>query len=44
LPETGKIIENEKVIEKILKYLELWDLKVGPPPKAKGPLHNDSHR
>ena len=37
MPETGKIIKNEKVIEKILKHLELWDLEVSPPPKAKGP-------
>ena len=35
MPETGKIIENEKVIEKILKRLELWDLKVKPSPKVK---------
>jgi hypothetical protein len=30
-------IENEEVIEKILKHLGLWDLKVGPPPKVKVP-------
>jgi hypothetical protein len=25
-------IEDEEVIEKILKHLGLWDLKVRPPP------------
>ena len=30
-------IEDEEVIEKILKHLGLWDLKVRPPPKAKVP-------
>ena len=30
-------IEDEEVIEKILKHLALWDLKVRPPPKVKGP-------
>jgi hypothetical protein len=30
-------IEDEEVIEKILKHLGLWELKVRPPPKAKGP-------
>ena len=28
-------IEDEEVIEKILKHLCLWDLKVRPPPKGK---------
>jgi hypothetical protein len=28
-------IEDEEVIEKILKHLGLWDLKVRPPPKVK---------
>ena len=28
-------IEDEEVIEKILKHLGLWDLKVKPPPKVK---------
>ena len=28
-------IENEEVIEKILKHLGLWELKVRPPPKMK---------
>ena len=31
------IIEDEEVTKKILKHLGLWDLKVRPPPKAKGP-------
>jgi len=35
LPEKEKIIEDEEVIEKILKHLGLWDLKVKPPPKVK---------
>ena len=30
-------IEDEEVIEKILKHLGLWDLKARPPPKAKAP-------
>jgi hypothetical protein len=30
-------IEDEEVIEKILKHLGLWDLKVRPPPKVKAP-------
>jgi hypothetical protein len=30
-------IEDEEVIEKILKHLGLWDLKVRPSPKAKAP-------
>jgi len=30
-------IEDEEVIEKILKYLGLWDLKARPPPRAKTP-------
>ena len=30
-------IEDEEVIEKILKHLGLWEVKVRPPPKAKAP-------
>jgi hypothetical protein len=30
-------IKDEEVIEKILKHLGLWDLKVGPPPKVEAP-------
>ena len=30
-------VEDEDVIEKILKHLALWDLKVRPPPKVKEP-------
>jgi hypothetical protein len=30
-------IEDEEVIEKILKHLGLWDLKVRLPPKVKAP-------
>ena len=33
-------IEDEKVIEKILKHLGLWDLKVRPPPAPKRVLIN----
>ena len=29
--------EDEEVIEKVLKHLALWDLKVRPPPKVKEP-------
>ena len=31
-------IEDEEVIEKILKHLGLWDLKARPPPKVKAPF------
>jgi hypothetical protein len=37
-------IEDEEVMEKILKHLGLWDLKARPPPKAKTPPRNDFHR
>ena len=30
-------IENEEVIEKILKHLGLWDRKARPPPKTNLP-------
>jgi len=30
-------IEDEEVIEKILKHLGLWDLKLRHPPKVKAP-------
>ena len=30
-------IEDEQVIEKILKHLGLWDQKARPPPKANAP-------
>ena len=30
-------IEDEEVIEKILKHLELWEMKARPPPRAKTP-------
>jgi hypothetical protein len=36
--------EDEEVIEKILKHLGLWDLKVRPSPKAKLLPQNDFHR
>jgi hypothetical protein len=28
-------IEDSQIIKKILKHLDLWDLKARPPPKAK---------
>src|SRR4030066_275999 len=31
-------IEDEEVIEKILKHLELWEMKARPPPKPKASL------
>jgi hypothetical protein len=31
------VIEDEEVIKKILKHLNLWDVKARPPPKTKGP-------
>jgi|GEM_PF-1267106 hypothetical protein len=38
LPRVSKpIIEDEEVIEKILKHLELWEMKARPPPRAKTP-------
>lgn len=30
-------IEDPEIIKKILKHLDLWDLKARPPPKAKTP-------
>jgi hypothetical protein len=30
-------IEDEEVIEKILKHLELWEMKARPPPRVKTP-------
>jgi hypothetical protein len=32
------IIEDEEVVKKILKHLDLWDVKERPPPKTEGPL------
>ncbi len=29
------VIENGKVIKKILKHLDLWDVRSRPPPKLK---------
>ena len=40
MPETEKIIEAEEVIEKILKHLALWDLKVKPQRLPDGFLWN----
>jgi hypothetical protein len=37
------IIEDEEVIKKILKHLNLWDIKTRPPPKATC-LRADTHR
>ena len=31
------VIEDEKVIKKILKHLGLWEIKARPPPKANSP-------
>jgi hypothetical protein len=33
-------IEDEEVVEKILKHLGLWDRKARPPPKANAPPIN----
>jgi hypothetical protein len=30
-------IEDEEVIQKILKHLELWEMKARPPPRVKTP-------
>jgi hypothetical protein len=37
-----RVIENEKVIKKILKHLGLWDIKSGPLPKAT-PFDSEAH-
>jgi hypothetical protein len=34
------VIEDAQIIKKILNHLDLWDLKVRPPPKAKAPSPN----
>ena len=34
------VIENEQVIEKILKHLGLWNVKARPPPKTSTPHPN----
>jgi hypothetical protein len=31
------VIEDEEVVKKILKHLNLWDVKTRPPPKATWP-------
>jgi hypothetical protein len=31
------VIEDEEVIKKILKHLNLWDVKARPPPRDTGP-------
>jgi len=33
-------IEDPEIVKKILKHLDLWDLKARPPPKAKAPSPN----
>jgi len=33
-------IEDDQVIEKILKHLELWEVKARPPPKTNAPSSN----
>ena len=33
-------IEDEEVIKKILKHLDLWERKARPPPKANAPQPN----
>jgi hypothetical protein len=37
-------VEDKEVIEKIFKYLGLWDLKVSTPPKGEATLRNDFHQ
>jgi len=37
------VIEDEGVIEKILKHLSLWEVKPRPPPKAIGPPKTVEH-
>jgi hypothetical protein len=31
------IIDDSEIIKKILKHLDLWDVKRKPPPRANGP-------
>ncbi|MCK4784230.1 MAG: hypothetical protein KAV87_10805 [Desulfobacteraceae bacterium] len=33
-------IEDPEVIKKILKHLDLWNLKARPPPRADAPPNN----
>ena len=37
-------IEYLEIIKKILKHLDLWDLKARPPPKANPPHQPGEHR
>ena len=37
-------IEDPEIIKKILKHLDLWDLKARPPPKANPPHQPGEHR
>ena len=37
-------IEDEEVIEKILKHLALWDLKVRPPAQGEGTFRKNFYR
>jgi hypothetical protein len=31
------LIDDSEIIKKILKHLDLWDVKRKPPPRANGP-------
>jgi len=35
------VIDDKKIIKKILKHLDLWDVKSRPPPKIKGASQGD---
>jgi hypothetical protein len=37
------VIENDEIIKKILKHLDLWDIKARPPPKGANATPPDSH-
>ena len=36
-------IEYPEIIKKILKHLDLWDLKAGPPPKKANAQSSNIH-
>ncbi|MBW1848061.1 MAG: transposase [Deltaproteobacteria bacterium] len=38
------VIEDEDVIKKILKHLDLWDRKARPPPKPSAPQETHEYR
>jgi len=41
--KVASVIDDENVIKKILKHLDLWQVKPRPPPKATGPTKIAGH-